>query len=1421
MSDEVENELTFLIAKFLKLKFPEIADSFIQKCEEKKQFPSRIFAKNPTFEELDKDILYGMPNDQLLQLIKRSIPNSNFPSILASKKIEIKPINQIDSLMYQLGSPVEQLYKFNPSHRISGHFDSCFCIAIDRSSSILVTGADDFVLKVWKLPEITLLKSYVKLHTKEITEVIIHPLNTMFASSSYDGLINIISLSESKIIQTIENRTGVIQIKFSPCGNYLAAACLGRSVKIFKFDGNNFSEYLVFDKMESDPDWLSFSPGGQFLAVSGDNGLIYVIHITMKLVTRLEGHSKNVVYIAFSRNSPMNIISLASEERSVKLWTVENDIWGSTKTLSSKLPGGNRRKLIGCCWNADDTRVVAISPSNLYAWDSSSMKTISICQHETFLEYNNFLAANPVFPNIVFVGTTTGNCSLWDIESGKIIAGHALEIAGRINCVVWSNDGLSAYTVDDMGGITKFSCANDGVFKTTEMFFAEEIFEGVEPSDLIVDQNNVPLDPQPSLKLNLKKIKLAEQKTDEFIELLEKNLTQIWRKNGILPLKELKLRMKVDNKLNEEEDNLSDDNVQITSSADRQIFDLENKEGLTKRQTNAKVENSSNSDSEEEDLDDYTLNMDYINRPPQKIDKNYKSEPKSDRIERIYEMEASEDLDDFQRKDFLSEEYDSEDVDYDNSEMDDFIVDDNDMSEDHDDRTDSNSESDDISDSYQRPAKKKVLKKNLPEISDENDELSDETDQKSKKKTKKATKTNKKKESSELEDSDFEDVEEPPKQKKKLSKHDSESDLESEDEKSSKKSKKDSSDLEFSEEEKPKHKKQAKKLVKAEESELESDFEEPKKKSKKLKQESSDLEDSDFEKPEKKSKDNNEPKEINKSQIEDPDFNEEEEPKKKSKRKTKKSKEDDYNPTKNDKLSDFEDLENDDFQNSEEKKAEVEESPRRRRRHRSHHENEPETQETQETPQDTANETPKRRRHRHKSTQEATEESVPPESAEQSQTKSHRRHHHEETPEQSVAESPKRSRKHHKHESADDDIDFSLSISSSPKSSKNPTDEIKKSKLTQNISDKDLKDTDDELEEETNKKIPKSKSKKESSDLSLSEEEPTQSKSKPKGKRLTQATDEELNHESSLEATPVKKATIEIPRKSDDTSDFTLSSASSLSSDSEDSHQNIPNWMITTRNNDPFIFPQQGMRFVLLKLPFERYKKSYQQEFTPPYVLKKTLGNVEAGIITDIVFRPNELHFGVSLDAGTRCMLSLPMPNSPGYLVPEDSFKASQKVTIKTGQTLIFRKNGQRMTGIVESVDDSGKNDRFESIGVVVEGRFNKISPWDVMNVRHQVTEQQKQMQALLTDYKNLSGKYQSLSNLSNYKKQTKMGPMSTKIIIQRIINNWYLTIDMLKRDTSALIDIANNSLSTEESGHFNEDVNAIFQKIKQLFKHR
>lgn len=535
MTQEVRSELYFLIAKFIKQDFPEFGEKFIKGCEERGLFPSRIFVNKPSFQALDQQLLSGIPNDQLLRLITLSCPPSQYPSLIFNQQKQNTSLNRSDNISYNIIQPVNQMHKMMPAYRISGHFDSCFCIAIDYTSQILITGADDFVIKIWKIPEMVLIKSIMKQHNHEITEIVIHPQNHIFASASYDGKINIFSLQRLELTHRVQLDAQVQSIRFSPCGRYLVAGCDKGLVKLF--DVNNEKIKLNFEfSIEKSTAWVAFSPGGNFFAVSAEDGVVVVVNIEHKQLICLVGHSEQPDFVWFSRNSPYLIFSMASKEKGLKGWQATENLWGKKINFSTRCPTNTKNRLARFAVNCDDTRVIGISSNWIFAWDTVTHKQVSCCNHQAFTDHCTTVAAHPRLPNIVFVGTESGRSSMWDIESGKMLAYFSVEEGGKINDAVWSHDGSVCYAIDECGGITAFLCGKrQGVMPTTEMFFKAENDETADPHDdtFITDSQGTPLMPQPrrwstsDLQLKLKPPEIDQMIIDE-----EEYLSKLWKKKS-------------------------------------------------------------------------------------------------------------------------------------------------------------------------------------------------------------------------------------------------------------------------------------------------------------------------------------------------------------------------------------------------------------------------------------------------------------------------------------------------------------------------------------------------------------------------------------------------------------------------------------------------------------------------------------------------------------------------------------------------------------------------------------------------------------------------------------------------------------------------------------------------------------------------
>lgn len=502
MDNDTQSELYFLIAKFLRSKFPEVGDAFIKECENKKLFPSCVFSTNPSFEELDSHSLSGIPNDQLMRLVSMALPKSQYPSLFYTPPQTNQKVSVSDLLSKQIGPPLPFFIGMNPIKRVIGHFKPIFCLAVDLTSQILITGADDSLIKIWKIPSMSLI-STIHSHTGFISEIIIHPSNRFFVSSSLDGTFSFFSLLTNQIIFTQRCTGAVNGLRFSPDGNFLAVATEDGHIELLKInvDTCSVSAFVMRILVPNGrcANWASFSPGSKFLSfVTGNNSVVVVCPSTERY-ERLDGHTEMVDQVTFSQQTCRRLMSHSPKDRSIRIWEEKGGIFQEAMDLSPRNPQNSRAKAIRACWNCDETKLVTISSSQIFVWSSKDeTPKFETCTYGT--EKCTVLAMHPTLPNIAFVACDNGHASIWDINTLDAVCKMQVSDSPHISEAMWSNDGQYIFAADNAGGITIFGKPSGPFTTTQEMFYNDNnknVFGFVETNKDIVNASGIPLNPQP------------------------------------------------------------------------------------------------------------------------------------------------------------------------------------------------------------------------------------------------------------------------------------------------------------------------------------------------------------------------------------------------------------------------------------------------------------------------------------------------------------------------------------------------------------------------------------------------------------------------------------------------------------------------------------------------------------------------------------------------------------------------------------------------------------------------------------------------------------------------------------------------------------------------------------------------------------
>ncbi|OHS98323.1 hypothetical protein TRFO_08888 [Tritrichomonas foetus] len=312
-----EKELCFLIAKFLKSKFPELASRFIDECEKSKMFPSSIFCNAPNYNQLDQSLYPSIPVNHLINLLKLPpVERFNASSWNSNNISLLRPI-------YRQTLPNKSdLSLFRPIIRMVGHFFVPYCLAIDKTSQILISGSDDGKVKVWQMPDMNLLQSYT-LSKGGITEILVHPSNSYFCFSDDKGVFVTVSIRTGLVKRKIDNLgEGINAFKFSSCGKFVAISTKSAKIYIWKFNEllDNKNCFCCFQVKTTSTWWLEFTPGGSFLVFVGGDLKIYIFSLSkMKGELVYESPADDISSITINKRPPYSLICVESNTDSLTL----------------------------------------------------------------------------------------------------------------------------------------------------------------------------------------------------------------------------------------------------------------------------------------------------------------------------------------------------------------------------------------------------------------------------------------------------------------------------------------------------------------------------------------------------------------------------------------------------------------------------------------------------------------------------------------------------------------------------------------------------------------------------------------------------------------------------------------------------------------------------------------------------------------------------------------------------------------------------------------------------------------------------------------------------------------------------------------------------------------------------------------------
>ncbi|WP_445246338.1 protein kinase domain-containing protein, partial [Microcoleus sp. OTE_8_concoct_300] len=198
----------------------------------------------------------------------------------------------------------------------SGHSAPVRCVAISPDGQFLVSGDDDWIVKVWNINEEEEIYTLIG-HSGSVTSVAISPDGETLASGSVDKTIRLWDLKTGQEIKTLARHSlPVTCVAFHPQKNsVLFSGSMDKTVKVLDIETAQIKR--TYAQHTEGVTCLAVHPNGQIIA-SGSDDCSVIVWSNYKFA----GHSAPVLCVAISPDG-QTLVS-GSQDKEIKVWNLSN-----------------------------------------------------------------------------------------------------------------------------------------------------------------------------------------------------------------------------------------------------------------------------------------------------------------------------------------------------------------------------------------------------------------------------------------------------------------------------------------------------------------------------------------------------------------------------------------------------------------------------------------------------------------------------------------------------------------------------------------------------------------------------------------------------------------------------------------------------------------------------------------------------------------------------------------------------------------------------------------------------------------------------------------------------------------------------------------------------------------------------------------
>ncbi|MBD2044151.1 caspase family protein [Coleofasciculus sp. FACHB-64] len=218
---------------------------------------------------------------------------------------------------------------------LSGHTKGVWRVRYSPSEgNMIASGSIDHTVRLWKADNGEFLRPLIG-HTDVVYDLSFSPDSKRIATASWDGTIKIWDTATGKELKTLENlgeQDKINSLDFAGTGQTLASGGYkDGSVKLWDL---NTGTSTIIGQHNKQVNCVRFSPSGQFLASSSDDGTIKLWKHGQPL-TSIKAHEKFIYGLAFSPDEEM--LASVSTDGFIKLWKIDGTQLKTLDTLKGHI----------------------------------------------------------------------------------------------------------------------------------------------------------------------------------------------------------------------------------------------------------------------------------------------------------------------------------------------------------------------------------------------------------------------------------------------------------------------------------------------------------------------------------------------------------------------------------------------------------------------------------------------------------------------------------------------------------------------------------------------------------------------------------------------------------------------------------------------------------------------------------------------------------------------------------------------------------------------------------------------------------------------------------------------------------------------------------------------------------------------------